>query len=86
MKKHEWSPRRRNFALGLIAGKRHSLSEITNITKILKDTLNDLKKHETGVTKQRTSHSKKLTEADKCQIVLYIRRNSNMSTFPSSIN
>ena len=76
MKKYEWSLKRLNFALSLIAGKWHSLSEITNITKISKNTFNDLKKRETGVTKQRTSHSKKLTEADKYQIVLHIQWDS----------
>jgi hypothetical protein len=63
MKKRKWSPRRRNIALGLIAGNRHSLSEITNITNIPKGTLGDLKKRGTGVTKQRTGRPKKFAEA-----------------------
>ena len=52
------------------------MSEITNITKIPKGTLGDLKKRGTRVTKQRTGRPKKLTEADKRQIVLHIRRDS----------
>jgi len=51
MKKREWSPRNRNIALGLIAGDRHSLSEITKITNIPKGTLGDLKKRGTDITK-----------------------------------
>ena len=62
--------------MGLIAGKRHSLSEITNITNIPKGTLGDLKKRGTEVTKQRTGRPKKFTEADKRQLVLHIRRDS----------
>src|SRR2546423_1418939 len=39
MKTREWSPARRNQALGLVAGGRHSLHEITNITNIPKGTI-----------------------------------------------
>ena len=64
--------------LGLFAGDWHSLSEITNITNIPKETLNDLKKCGTSINKQGMSYPKKFTEADKCWIVLHIRRDSKM--------
>ena len=76
MKKHEWSPESRNKALGLIAGGRHSLRDITNITNIPKETLGDLKKRGTGVTKQRGGRLKKFDTRDKCRIELHIRRDS----------
>ena len=76
MKTREWSPRRRNQALGLMAGSWHSLSEITSITNIPKGTLGDLKKRGTGISKPRCGRPKKFSIADKRQIDLYIRRNA----------
>jgi len=43
--------KRRSWAFGLIQGEKHSLSEITKITNILKGTLVNLKKHNTPLNK-----------------------------------
>ena len=50
MKTNEWTPKRRSRALGLIQGRRHSLSEITQITNIPKGTLGNLEKRNTPST------------------------------------
>src|SRR5271169_5842319 len=76
MKTREWSPKRRSEALGLIAGGRHSLAEITNITNIPKGTLSDIKKRKTAETKPQNDRPKKLTERDKRRIEIHIRLNS----------
>src|SRR5579871_6947686 len=51
MKTHEWTPKKRSRALGLIQGGWYSLSEITAIINIPKGTLGDLKKHNTPLNK-----------------------------------
>ena len=61
--------------MGLIAGKRHSLAEIRNITGIPKGTLGDLKKCGVAKSQPRSGHPVKLTERDKCHIEIYIRTN-----------
>ena len=75
MKTHEWSSEQRCKALGLIEGKRHSLSEITNIVNIPKGTLSDIKKRGTGISKHRSGRPKKLTTRDKRRIKRFIRTN-----------
>ena len=75
MKTHEWPPEQRWQALGLMRGKKHALSEITQITNIPKGTLGDLRKRGTGVTKSRCGHPNKLTQRDIRHIEIYIRRN-----------
>ena len=62
-------------ALGLIRGKKHVLSEITQITNIPKGTLRDLKKRGTGITKPRCGHPKKLTPRHIRHFEIYLRRN-----------
>ena len=76
MKTREWSPKWRNEALDLIAGGRHSLTEITNITNIPKGMLSDIKKRKTAETKPRSDRPKKLTEHDKHRIEIHIHLNS----------
>lgn len=75
MKTREWSPESRNRSLGLITGKRHSLSEITNITGMPKGTLGDLKKRGVAKSQPRSGRPVKLTERDKRHIEIYIRTN-----------
>ncbi len=75
MKTHEWSSGRRYKTLGLIEGKRHSLSDITDIPNIPKDTLSDIKKRGIGISKQRSGHPKKLTAWDKHRIKRFNRIN-----------
>jgi len=84
MKTHEWTPKKRSRALGLIQGERHSLSEITTITNIPKGTLGDLKKRNTPLNKVRTGRPEKLSDRHKRQIVFHITRNHQsrrLSTF-----
>ena len=76
MKTREWSPARRNQALGLMAGGRHSLHEITNITTIPKGTIGDLKKRGTAISLPRSGRPTKFTERDKRHIEIYVRTNS----------
>lgn len=71
----QWTPKRRSRALGLIQGKRHSLREITEITNIPKQTLGDLKKRNTPISKPRSGRPAKLSERHKRQIVFHITRN-----------
>src|SRR5436853_6516030 len=59
MKTNEWTPKRRSRALGLIQGRRHSLSEITQITNIPKRTLGNLKKRNTPLNKPRSGRPHK---------------------------
>jgi transposase len=75
MKTHEWSEGQRYKALGLIEGKRHSLSEITDIVNIPKGTLSDIKKRGTGISKPRSGRPKKLTARDERRIKRFIRTN-----------
>src|SRR5579859_1884234 len=75
MKTHEWTPKRRSRALGLLQGGRHAFSEITQITNILKGTLGNLKKCDTPLNKSRSDHLPRLSDCDKCQIVLHITKN-----------
>ena len=75
METHEWTPKRRSIALGLIQGSQHSLSEISHIADIPKDTFGNLKKHNTPLNKVRSDHSSKLSVYNKCQIVIHITRN-----------
>lgn len=56
-------------------GRRHTLTEITQITNIPKGTLGDLKRRGTGVTKPRSGRPKKLTSRDIRHIEIYIRSN-----------
>jgi Transposase len=75
MKTHEWSPRRRGMALGLMRGKRHTLADISRITNIPKGTLNGIKKRDRVISKSRNGRPVKLTSRDKCHIEMYIRTN-----------
>ena len=63
--------------MGLIEGKRYSLSEITNIINIPKDTLSDIKKRGTGLSKHRSDRPKRLTSRDKRRIERFIRINKS---------
>ena len=71
----QWTPKWRSRALGLIQGERHSLSEITKITNIPKQTLGDLKQYNTPISKPRSGCPAKLSERHKRQIVFHITRN-----------
>ena len=71
----QWTPKKRSRALGLIQGGRHSLSEITKITNIPKQTLGDLKKRNTPLSKPRSGRPSKLSDRHKRQIVFHITRN-----------
>jgi len=75
METHEWTPKQRSRALGLIQGGQHSLSEISYIADIPKDIFGNLKKRNTPLNKVRSSHPLKLSVYNKCQIVLHITRN-----------
>src|SRR5436853_5164096 len=75
MKTHEWTPKKRSRALGLIQGGRHSLSEITAITNIPKGTLGDLKKRNTPLNKVQPGRPQKLSDRHKRQIIFHITRN-----------
>ena len=75
MKTHEWTPKRRSRALGLIQGGRHSLSEISHITNIPPGTLGDLKKRNSPLSKVRSGRPSKLSPRHKRQIVFHITRN-----------
>ena len=74
MKTCEWTPKQRSRALELIKGGRHSLSEISQITNIPKDTLGDLKKRDTPLSKARTECPHKLLEHAKRAIERLIRQ------------
>ena len=69
---HEWSPRTRWKVLGLYEGKRHSLRDIINITHVLKFTIEDIKKHDTEVSKPRAGCPKKLSQQEVHRIIDYI--------------
>ena len=71
----QWTPKKRSRALGLIQGERHSLSEITKITNIPKQTLGDLKKRNTPLNKPRSGHPSKLSDRHKRQIIFHVTRN-----------
>ena len=75
MKTHEWTPKRRSRALGLLQGGRHAFSEITQITNIPKGTLGNLKKRGTPLNKPRSGRPPKLSDRDKRQIVLHTTKN-----------
>ena len=71
----QWMPKRQSKALELIQGERHSLSEITKITNIPKQTLGDLKQRNTPITKPPSGRPAKLSECHKRQIVFHMARN-----------
>ena len=73
IKTHEWSLAERGKVLGLWEGKRHSLSEITNITNIPKTTVYDIKTRGTSETKPRPGRPKLLDETTLRQIVRHIK-------------
>ena len=75
MKTHEWTPKRRSRALGLIQGGRHFLTEISQITNIPLGTLGDLKKRNTPLNKVRKGGPRKLTDRHKRQIIFHITKN-----------
>jgi len=74
MKTCEWTPKRWSRALGLIKRGRHSFSEISQITKISRGTLEDLKKRDTSLSKAHTGHPHKLSEHAKRAIERLIRQ------------
>jgi len=59
----------------LIQERRHSLSEISEIINIPLDTLGDLKKRNSPLSKPQSGHPLKLSDRHKRQIVLCITRN-----------
>jgi len=65
MKTPHWTPKRRIRALGLIQGRRHSLSEISQFTNIPKGTIGDLKKGNTPLNKVLSGRPPKLSIRDK---------------------
>jgi len=69
-----WTPKKRSGALGLIEEGLHTLSEITQITNIPKETLKPLKKQNTSLNKVQLDHPSKLSLHHKRQIVFYITR------------
>jgi transposase len=75
MKTVEWTPKRRSRALGLVEGRRHSLSEISQITNIPDRTLYSLRKRNTPLNKVRSGRPSKLSPRHKRQIVFHITRN-----------
>src|ERR1700689_4646713 len=75
MKTLEWAPKRRSRALGLIEGRRHSLSEINHITNISNRTFRSLRKRNALLNKVRSGHPPKLSPRHKRQIVFHITRN-----------
>src|SRR5579859_896102 len=75
MKTVEWTPKRRSRALGLVEGRQHSLSEISQITNIPNRTLYSLRKRNTPLNKVRSGRPSKLSPRHKCQIVFHITRN-----------
>ena len=77
MERHEWSPTERGKALGLCAGHRNSLREITNIINIPKSTVYDIKTRDTGISKPRPGRPKKLSASDIRQLIRYIRTNKS---------
>ena len=75
MKTYKWSLKTCWKVLELYEGQRHSLRDITNVTHVLKSTIGDIKKHDTGVSKPWTGRLKKLSQQDISHIVGYICTN-----------
>ena len=71
----QWTPKKQSRVLGLIQGDRHSLSKITKITNIPKQTLEDRKKCNTPWSKPQLSCPSKLSDHHKCRIIFHITRN-----------
>src|SRR5271155_5633121 len=76
MGKPHWSLDARTTALALINGKKHSLREISEITNIPQQTLSNLKRRNTPISKPHPPRGKKLDDRDKRRINLYVRSNS----------
>ena len=65
MKIPHWTPKK-SRALGLIERGLYTLSEITQITNILKGRPKHLKKQNTSLNKVQLDHSSKLSPYYKC--------------------
>ena len=86
MKTHEWSPKKRSEALGLMTSRRHSLIEISKIMNISKSTLSGIKKRKTTLRYSRNDRSRKLIN-DKRRTETHICMDSkNMSLNFESVN
>jgi transposase len=75
MKTVEWTPKKRSRALGLMEGRRHSMSEISQMTNIPERTLYSLRKRNNPLNKVRSGRPPKLSPRHKCQIIFHITRN-----------
>ena len=63
--------------MGLYAGHKNLLREITNIINILKSTVYDIKTRDTGISKPHPGWPKKLSTRDIRQLIRYIRTNKS---------
>jgi len=73
IKMQEWSPTKCGKVLGLVAGGRHSLREITKIINLPKTTVYDIKKRGTGITKPRPGCPKLLDDMTLRRVVRHIK-------------
>ena len=73
-KEHDWSPKKRSRVLGLINGKRHTIREISDITKIPKSTVGDIKTRNIATTRFKRRRPRKLTSHDIRRIVCFIKK------------
>jgi transposase len=86
VKKHEWSPKKRQCVLALLDTGRVAIEEIIAYTKVPKSTIYDIKRRGTAFSKPRIGRPQVLSATDKRRLRRYITKShKNRRATPDTI-